>query len=301
MALDYILYALFAYSIWSFGIILDKILRTKHINDSVILTMLFGISNFILFLFIVPFIKIGFPGIFYFLLCILTGILTLAALIPYFKALSFEDASRVIPLWQTTPLFTLLFAFIFLGERLTLNHYIGFPIILVGGILISIVKIEGVFRVSKAFWLMLLSSISFAVFEVTIKFIYSNVDYWTSTFYVLFGFFISSLFLLFIKNYRKMLKELVLESKIKIITILIVGGSLTGLIGRLLCFLAITLGPISIISVLGGFEPLFVLIYASILSIWLPKILKEEINRKVLFIKIIAMFLMFTGLMFLYF
>lgn len=299
MAVDYTLYALLAFFIWSLAIIIDKILRAKYLKDSVYIASIFGIFNFILFLFIVPFIKITFPGMLYFSLAFFAGVLTLAGFIPYYKALSFADASRVTPLWQICPLFTLFLAFLFLSERLTLNDYIGFFLVLAGGILISIVKIEGGFRISKAFWLMIFSCVLFAVWDVILKFVYSNADYWSSTFYVFLGFFISSLLVILVKKHKVKFREM--NSKIKkIVLTFIIIGSLAGLVGKILYFIAVTMGPISIVSVLEGFEALFVLIFALILSIWFPKLLKEKIDRNILIIKIIAIFLMFVGLMFLY-
>lgn len=69
----------------------------------------------------------------------------------------------------------------------------------------------------------------------------------------------------------------------------IAGATLSGL-------WAITTGPISLVSVFRGFQSVFVLIYAAFLSIWLPRILKEEVSKSVLGIKFAAIFLMMIGL-----
>jgi len=71
------------------------------------------------------------------------------------------------------------------------------------------------------------------------------------------------------------------------------GASLTGL-------WAITTGPISLVSVFRGFQSVFVLIYALFLSIWLPKILKEEVSKGVLGVKFVAIILMMIGLYLIY-
>lgn len=49
-------------------------------------------------------------------------------------------------------------------------------------------------------------------------------------------------------------------------------------------------GSASLISVLRGFQSIFVFILSLVLSIWLPKILKEELASGVLLTKVIAIY-----------
>ena len=63
---------------------------------------------------------------------------------------------------------------------------------------------------------------------------------------------------------------------------------------------ALTTGPVSLVSVLRGFQSVFVLIYAIVLSVWLPRILKEEIGKGILTLKIASITLMLIGLYFIY-
>jgi len=61
------------------------------------------------------------------------------------------------------------------------------------------------------------------------------------------------------------------------------------------------IGPISLVSVLGsGFQGHFILLFAVILSKYFPKILKEEIDKKAIAVKVIAIFLMLGGLLLIY-
>ena len=73
--------------------------------------------------------------------------------------------------------------------------------------------------------------------------------------------------------------------------IFIIGADLSG-------FWAFRTGSASLISVFRGFQSIFVFIFSLVLSIWLPRILKEELARGVLLIKIIAISLMVGGLFF---
>ena len=62
---------------------------------------------------------------------------------------------------------------------------------------------------------------------------------------------------------------------------------------------ALKLAPVSSVTVVGSVQSVFVLAMAAVLSFKFPKILKEELNKKVILQKSIAMILMVIGLMFL--
>lgn len=297
--MNYLFYALIAYAFWSLGIVLDKILRTKYIKDSVVLVIIFGILCFLPLLVMLPFIGIIVPKLSILLTSILAGFLMLIAIIPYFKSLSLEEVSRVAPLWHFSPLFVLILAIIFLGEKLTSHHYVGFFFILFGGLLISTRKIKDIFKVSNVFWLMLSAGFLWAISEVLTKYIYRSLNYWNGIFWILFGFTTGSLLLLLKKKNRINFKSTISNLN-KTSAFFLISSSLTGFFGRVFYFLAIMLGSVSIVAVLGGFESLFVIIYAIFISKYLPKLFKEEVSKKIILHKIIAIFLMFIGLAFIY-
>jgi len=169
----------------------------------------------------------------------------------------------VIPLFQFTPPFVLILSFLFLGEILTKTYYFAFVLILVGGFLISLQKAEGIFKLRNAFWWMVLSSLIYAIQAVILKSLYATYPFWDLTVYLGFGEFLPTpILLLLITNFRNR--------------------------------------PVSLISVFRGFQSVFVLIYAILFSIWLPKILKEELNKRILGIKAIAIFLMVISLYLIY-
>ncbi len=297
--MNYLFYALIAYAFWAISIIFDKILRSKQIKDSTTLVIIFGFANLLPFIFLLPFINIQFPSLQILLISLFTGFLMIIAVIPYLNSLSMEEASRVAPLWHFSPMFVLILAFFFLNEKLTTNSYIGFFLLLFGGLLISTRKIKSIFKINNVFWLMLISSLMFAVSEIFTKFIYKTQDYWNGIFWIILGFPLGSLVLLLIKKHRVNFKNTISNLKKKSILFLL-GSSLTGFFGRVFYFIAIMLGSVSLAAVTGGFEGFFVLIYAIILSHHLPKLFKEEVDKKIILHKIIAISLMFIGLIFVY-
>jgi hypothetical protein len=68
-------------------------------------------------------------------------------------------------------------------------------------------------------------------------------------------------------------------------------------IGTLFNTWAISLGPISLVNAMEGFQVIFVFLVAVILSIFMPKIIKEEIDRKNIIVKIIALVFMLVGIL----
>lgn len=136
-------------------------LRHHHIKNDYVLGAFFASLFFISFL-LVPFVGFSIPPIPILILCLLAGMLYIYCLVPYFKALAVEETSRVIALWFTVPALLPLFAFLFFGELLTIPQYIGFFLVVIGGVIISLRKTTDHKRVvSKAIWLVFLSGMIF--------------------------------------------------------------------------------------------------------------------------------------------
>ena len=97
-----------------------------------------GISNLILgsfFIIIFPIQNATSSNI---LLAIFTGILQGISIGLMFKALSQEEVTRVVPIYQTYPIYVLIIALLFLDERLTLLQILSIILMFTGGILASI-------------------------------------------------------------------------------------------------------------------------------------------------------------------
>ena len=206
----------------------------------------------------------------------------------------------MIPLFQLTPPFVLILSLLFLGEVLTLNYYLAFLLILSGGFLISLEKAKGVFKLRSAFWWMVLSSLIYAIQAVILKSLYVAHPFWDLTVYLGFGEFLPTpLLLLLIPTFRsrfiKSLSGLKPRGWMLLIfaMVFVTTASISGL-------WAIAAGPVTLVSVLRGFQSIFVLIYAVFLSIWFPKILKEELSKSIIGIKATAVLLMGIGLYLIY-
>ena len=63
---------------------------------------------------------------------ILSGLATGASWLCYYKALQFGEASKVVPIDKLSIAITIVLAFIFLGEQITLKTLIGCCLIVIG-------------------------------------------------------------------------------------------------------------------------------------------------------------------------
>jgi drug/metabolite transporter (DMT)-like permease len=63
----------------------------------------------------------------------------------------------------------------------------------------------------------------------------------------------------------------------------------------ILFFYAASLGPITLVSTTSLISPLFTLFFAILITKYLPKALKEEIDRKTVALKLVAIVLILLG------
>ena len=294
--MDWLAFSLIARIFWAGDNIVDKLLIGKYIKNPYVLTLLGGIAPLIISVIIFLFYKLEWIGLVPTTVILLAGIIQIIAVFAFYKALAKEEVSRVIPLFQLTPVFVLILSAFFLKENLTINQFIGFILILLGGFFIGLKRIEGIFKLREAFWWMILSSSIYAIQAIIIKPLYVNYSYLNLTFYHGIGIFIPTFGLLTFssKSRNSFTREF---SNLNIKGWLIVGLAAIFIAGAYLSGLwAFRTGSVSLISVLRGFQSIFVFIFSLTLSIWLPKILKEELTSGVLLTKVIAISLMLAGL-----
>jgi hypothetical protein len=71
---------------------------------------------------------------------------------------------------------------------------------------------------------------------------------------------------------------------------------LVGAIAGFLQNYAIAIGSVILVNALQGFQFIFILVLTTALSAYYPKILKENITRRILVLKLMAILLITTGL-----
>jgi len=291
--------ALVAPALWSATNHIDKHLISKYFSGRGIGALLI-FSSLIGFM-VFPIIYIFHGDIFsikltHALLITLNGGSNILFLLPYIYALQKDEASNVVPLFQTAPIFSYILGFVFLGEVLSFYQLLAGALILIGAIILSLDFSSGKIRFkSIIIGLMLLSSFVWAFNSLIFKFVAINSDFWTTYFWSYMGSSISGLLLLvFIKKYRQQFLSVFKTSKKRIFSINILNEVLG--VGASLCFnYATLLAPLALVTLVNGFQPFFVLLYGVILTIFFPSLGEENLSRKNLSQKIFAISIMFAG------
>jgi drug/metabolite transporter (DMT)-like permease len=225
----------------------------------------------------------------YTLLALLNGLFYVAGIYFYCRAVQEGEVSRALPLFGTISLFTLLFGAIFLGEIFTPIKYLGVFLLIFGSFLISYNKKTKIIF-NKMFWFAIVGSLIFSFNAILQKYLLNFTDFWTVFSYERIGAFLVLIpFLFFIrKDFSVFIK------KIRPVG-LVSSSEVFNIAGLLFTTIAYSVSFVGLVKALASTQDFFVLFFAVIISIFYPKILKEEINKSVLIFKIIAIILIFIG------
>jgi uncharacterized membrane protein len=292
MAVEWFYFALLSSVLISGVNIIDKILISDYKIPPLVYVLVISATSLMPLVTLVFFHITPLPlGILAF--TILVGFVRIYYTLPYFKALMVEEVSRVIPLLQLTPVFVLILSSLVLHEALRPQDYVAFGLLVLGGTLFAIRLTSGI-RISLAFYLMILSSFLLALYSVALKYLFSVQDFYTIFIWVQIAGFIT--FFQFIP-FRPFRSSLVTTYKItsRKIGIIIVAEQAVAHVSVFAYNYAIAHGPITLISSVGATQPLFVLLFATILSYRFPRVLREELTRMDVALKVLGLIAIFAG------
>jgi len=271
----------------------DKYLIEKRVRDPMLLTVVggwvgaaFGFGFWAVH---------GFPGmpVQSAIILIASGCLFQWALIPYYKALQHEDTSRITPLFQVIPVLALILAAIFLQERLHGNQVLGFVIVLAGGLALSVQRLErGLFRFRRSFWLMMLASLLYTLPFVFFKSV--EQPFWNALAFEFFGLGLGSTLLLALPSIRTRVRA-GLPAIPKNTWWPIMTNEVIYIAAKMCTFYASTLAALSLVTVMGALQPLFVLLIGLGLTLFFPHIVKEDIRKNTLILKAAATVIVLVG------
>ncbi len=285
--MNWFLIALLPPIFWSITNHIDKYLLTKFFNKGAVgSVMIFSASISILLL---PIIAVIHPAVLQkfnpnYLLIAINGSFYLLATLPYFYALDKDDASLTVPLFQMIPVFSFILGYIFLEENLNINQIIGGIIILVASIFISlnISEIKRIHMKWDVFLLMVLSSILYSLNFIFFKYFVIETNFFIASFWEYVGFGLFGLFLLiFVKNYREGFISVLRINKTQVLAVNIT-NEIVNIIAKISFNYATVLAPVALVWIINGLQPFFVFLFGIMLTAFFPRISKEDISRKTL-------------------
>jgi len=217
-----------------------------------------------------------------------------------YKAIQQTSVSRILPIQGgLVPVFTLMLAYIILGERLNQHQTFAFLFLILGAMLIAFKKKHGEWH-ALAFGNATISAFLFALSLTLEKFVFHYVNFGSGLIWTRLGFFLASVSFLIPPQARRYIfnapKQTSNSNKF-----VYLGARVAGGVSGVLQNYAIKIGSVTLVNALQGTQYAFLLILTSVLSLKFPKILKEKVNTQTITQKLFAIILISLGLVFLAF
>lgn len=234
------------------------------------------------------------------LMLLVNGIIGTVVIILYLYALNEDETSTIMTLTQTTPVFAYILGVIFLNELLTGRQIFAALLIITGAVLLSINWNERKIQISKkAFWFLISYAILYASTGILFKSAALGENFWISTFWNFVGLLLVGIVLFAaVKSYRRSFIKMLKTSGKNLLFVNSINETLN-LAGNVLFMFSYLLVPVALVFVAESIQPAMVLIMGIILTIFFPKIIKEDIRKKTLLKKSFAIALIVVGIYFL--
>jgi drug/metabolite transporter (DMT)-like permease len=238
-------------------------------------------------------------GIWPVLVAVASGILRTSAVTIMLYIMKREEVSRVVPVVYTYPVFVAIMAVPLLGETLYYLQWLAIIIVVAGAVMVSARRGPGgsATWLGKPLLLLFGSSLLFAMADIASKYALAFISFW-NMFWVS-AFCISGIFLL--ASMRPHIIRQLSNMKQRSSTIaLVVFNETLAPIGIVLSFWAIQRGPVSLVSTIISSRPIFVFIYALIISRVSPMFLEYQPGKAMLALRLIATAMIFGGIAIIY-
>lgn len=284
-----IIVALLSAASWAFAtVVFDRI---GKVVPYVGITFLKGIFSIILMIVLLIFTGGLYEiGIWEFSFLALSGIIGISVGDSlFFKSLQDLGAKVQVIFFLLGQIFTMILSLLLLGELLSLEQYIGAIILLTGIVVVIWGKQENHPNKIRGIVCGLLSILCFSVSAIMVKMAIADVEVVTATFYrMAFG----TIFTLGFGVMGKQLPSWVKPLRDKrLLALFILNVFVITYGGFLLSMVAIKLISVSLVSVLGTTEPVFVLLFAYLIN-------KEKITKQEVFgtmITLVGLFIIING------
>jgi drug/metabolite transporter (DMT)-like permease len=142
---------------------------------------------------------------------------------------------------------------------------------------------------------MTLSSLLYAINFIFFKFFAIDYNFYITSFWEYIGFaFFATILLIFIKKYRNEFINVLKVNSVKVISINGLNETIS-IFAKIIFNFASLMVPVTLVWIVNGSQPFFVFIYGVMLTLIFPKFAQENLSKKVLVQKIIAIVVMFIG------
>lgn len=285
----WIILSLLAAFIWSCVNVVDKHVLSKYKLQPIVFVAVLSSLGLVAGLTLLIILKIKLSPLL--IIGLIVGATYPLVNLLYFKAIKLEEVSRVIPWFAFSSLLVVIGAGIFLKEILTLQQYIGIGILLSG---LFIITIKRDFTIKFGQWMifMFLASLLTAIQVIIEKYLLTNVNPLYLFTFIEIGAFLGVIPFLIV-NWKTIKAAIINQTKILRIVLV---NETVNISATFIMLMAISIGLVSLVSVMGAMQFLFLLLLTILISLFYPKILKEELAGRIIGLKVIAVILIICGI-----
>lgn len=292
----WLFYSLLGVALWSAPNVLDNYVRTHYIKNDFYLSLISSLLKLPILILIFVFVDFQMPSTLVFWQMFGAGLVWGSSLFLYFKAFDYDDSSNIAIYIQLLPIPMLILAHFMLGESLTTHQFIGFVVMLCGGILAAMKKIDSRFHISKALLFIGLVDFVWAFTDVAFKGLVPSFSNYFSAFGVyLLGGFASSFVIPFMpipgRSSRPIMKNINLHG-----VLFLALSSTFAICGTLIFSYALTLGKASLTALASGLQPIFVILWGLIFAKLLKGLKSDTLTPEAIKLKFISLAILFVGL-----
>jgi drug/metabolite transporter (DMT)-like permease len=294
----WLLYAFSGPLLWAISTHIDKFLVDKYFRHSdtavlMVFTAFLGVFALpIIWLFeprvlALPWLATGVMTV--------SGILYMAAMLFYLRAIQSEEASVVAPLFQVNTLFTFALGLLLLHEMPRWSQLLGAGLIVIGAVGLSLdrklqlgkFKPRLVLLMCAATFVLALSSVVFKVFAI-------HDEFWSTTFWTFVGEGLFGAAILAAPKYRKQFVHLFRKNPGAVMGVN-AANELINLGGGLGVRFASLLAPVALVSAISATSTFFVFLFGILLTVFFPKIGREDLSTRNLIHKAVGGLLIMAG------
>jgi drug/metabolite transporter (DMT)-like permease len=287
------LYVLSSVIIFGFTTIIDKLMLVKRLSSfSYFVTFAPPAMTFsICVLLFLPTNLLSIPS----LIALVAGLISGGGYFLYAISIRKEEASRISALTSLAPAFVAVLAVFLVNEIFSPQSYIGIFLMILGAALISYKRNNVKKLIPLSLVLILIATnFSYSLDQVLSKISLDGTSFWPFLMMFMFGRFVAIIPGFAINSARSKFCSEIRKLKRNFAFALAV-GSISWTVAIIFFFYAASLGPITLVSTISIISPLFTLVFAVLLSKYSPRVLKEEIDRETLALKLFAVLLICVG------
>ena len=285
--------------LFSVGAHVDKYLLSKYFKDAppgslILFSALFGVVMLPVFAAIRPAVlSISASHV---LVLLAGGFLNITGVVLSLYAMQEDEASVVAPLFQMVPVFNYALAWIVLKETLSATQVGAALLVMAGAVAVSLdlsrpkigIKRSVLVRMAAASFLLAVNAVLFKSVAVT-------EDFWISTFWSYASLAVAGVVLFATAApWRAQFLTTLRVNRAPVIG-LNVFNELLAVVGYVMITYATLLVPVAMVSVLSGFQPLMVFLIGVFLTLVAPRLGREDLSRRTVVQKLVAMAAMLVG------